>query len=114
MGSGHDVYFTDNAGCYAIHTKTREEIDSSQTRKFEIVAEVVLPFHKQVKAGHQVLFFCVFYVGGVAAQEETKINRHQCWSDKLDRSGVWRGKPLSLLHEDTWNICGNFLPCWAA
>ena len=33
MGGGHDVYFTHNAGCHAIDTKAREEIDLPQRRK---------------------------------------------------------------------------------
>ena len=50
MDSGHDVYFTQDAGCFAIHTQTREEIEVPRRGgKFEIDAEVVLPFHRLVK-----------------------------------------------------------------
>ena len=48
--SGEDVYFTHDAGCHAMHTKTREEIKiHHRGGKFEIDAEVVLPFHRHVK-----------------------------------------------------------------
>ena len=50
MDCGHDVYFTHDAGCYSIHAQTREEIGIHRRGgKFEIDAEVVLSFHRQVK-----------------------------------------------------------------
>ena len=50
MDSGHDVYFTHDVGCHAFTQKTREEFEIHRRGgKFEIDAEVDLPFHRQVK-----------------------------------------------------------------
>ena len=36
------------------------------------------------------VFFCALNVGGAVAQEESKTNCHQCWTD------AWIGEPLPL------------------
>ena len=48
MDSGHGLYFIHGAGCYAIHTQTREDIKIHRRgEKLDSDEEVVL-FHRQV------------------------------------------------------------------
>ena len=58
---------------------------------------VFLPFLKQLRhqylkvlAAEAISCFCVLHVRGVVAQEESKINYHQCSSDTLDATSATR------------------------
>ena len=51
MDRGHDVNFTHDGGTYVILTQTREEIETHRKRwKFEMDADVMLPFHWNEKS----------------------------------------------------------------